>query len=271
MIILNPQPREGYLKSSGYKIHYLQWGGSGPKLVFIHSMGVDAHSLDMLSEALQGEYQILALDILDHGDSDTPKDVVSLEEHAEIMRDCYRQLGFEPNVLVGHSVGGMMGMILAAKHPDEFNGLALVDIAPFELTGRPTRPPPPNFFCDENEARDYFRQRYPGFTPEAVENRVKHALVKNEKGKLVLKPTGAAIRSSLAVDLWPYVERIKTPTLMVLGGESTLVTEDTLKRMEKVVPKLNIVTVEEATHMVPQDKPEEFETQIRAFLKDLKI
>jgi pimeloyl-ACP methyl ester carboxylesterase len=262
-------PKEGYLKSGGYKIHYLLWGGSGPKLVFIHSMGVDAHSFDMLSEAIQGEYQILAFDILDHGDSDLPKEFVSLVEHAEIMRDCYRQLGFEPNILVGHSVGGMMGMILAAEHPEELRGLALVDIAPFELTGRPIRPPPPDSFSDEDEAREYFRQRYPGFTPKAIENRVKHALIKDEKGGLKLKPTGAAIRPSLAVDLWPYVERIRTPTLLVVGSESTLVTKDTLERMERVMPNLRVVTVVGATHMVPQDKPDEFENHIRTFIEDL--
>jgi len=260
-------PRDGYLKSGGYKLHYLLWGATGPKLVLIHSMGMDAHGFDFFSQALQREYQILALDILDHGDSDTPKDPVSLSDLAEIMRDCYRQLGFEPNVLVGHSVGGMIGMVLAAEHPEELKGLVLVDIAPFEVTGRPSRPPPPEYFNDEDEAREYFRQRYPGFTPEAVENRMKHALVKDEKDRLKLKARGDAIRPGLAVDLWLYVERMEVPTLMVLGSESTLVTKKTLERMKKVVPDLSVVTVKGATHMVPQDKPAEFEQHIRTFLK----
>ena len=53
------EPREGFMRSGGYKIHYLLWGGSGPKLVFLHSMGMDAHGFDAISSALQDKYQVL--------------------------------------------------------------------------------------------------------------------------------------------------------------------------------------------------------------------
>jgi pimeloyl-ACP methyl ester carboxylesterase len=101
--------KEGYLKSGDYRIHYVMWGDKGPKILFIHSMGMDRHSMDKLAECLENENQILSLTILDHGDSDPPKGHISLPHHAEIMRDGYRQLGFTPNLLIGHSVGGMMG------------------------------------------------------------------------------------------------------------------------------------------------------------------
>ena len=98
---------------------------------------------------------------------------------------------------------------------------------------------------------------------------MRHALAKDEMGRLKLKPTGAAIRLGLATDLWPYVERMRSPTLMILGSESTLVTEETVKRMKRTLPYLKVVTVQGATHMVPQDKPEEFEGHLRAFLEGL--
>jgi len=93
--------------------------------------------------------------------------------------------------------------------------------------------------------------------------------MRDETGRLKLKATGAAIRPGLAVDLWPYVERIETPTLLILGGESDLVTPETLERMKATMPRLQVVTVEGATHMVPQDKPAEFEHHVREFLKTL--
>lgn len=265
------EPKEGFLKSGDHKIHYLLWGGSGPKLVFIHSMGMDARGFDTISKALQGEYQILALDILDHGDSDTPEEPVSLPVLSNVMRECYRQMGFDPNVLVGHSVGGMIGMVLAAEYPEDFKGLVLVDIAPFERTGRAPRPPSPDFFKDENEARAYFRERYPDFTDEAIENRVKYALVKDEKGRLKRKPSGDAVRGGLDTDLWPYVERMRVPTLMILGATSTLVTKETLERMKKAVPDLKAVTVDGVGHMVPQGKPNEFLAHLRSFLQGLRV
>ena len=270
MIVMVDEPKEGFMKSEGYKIHYLLWGGSGPKLVFLHSMGMDARGFDTISRALKDEYQILALDILDHGDSDTPKDTVSLEDHSEIMRGCYRQLGFFPNVLVGHSVGGMMGMVLAAAHPEDLSGLVLVDIAPFEQTGRRSpRPQPPDYFEDEEDARKYFRERYPDFTEEVLENRVKYGLKNDEKGRLVKKPSGDAIRGGLATDLWPYVERMRVPTMMIVGGNSTLVTKETMERMRRTVPDLGVVTVDGVGHMVPQGKPKEFIAHLTSFLKSI--
>jgi pimeloyl-ACP methyl ester carboxylesterase len=259
---------EGKLSSYGYDVHYLMWGNSGPRVLLIHSMGMDGHSMDQLAESLQETHRVLSLTILDHGDSDTPKRCIPLDEHAEIMRGCYRQLNFHPSVLIGHSVGGMMGMVLAAQHPEELKGLILVDIAPFESTGRPTRPPPPEHFDNVSEARRYLNERYPGFTPQYVENRLRYCLMEKD-GVLRLKPTGDVIRGGLAFDLWPYVERTKTPTMLLIGEESTLVTPETKERMKKTLPNLDVIVVSGTGHMIPQDKPEEFEGLVRRFLRKL--
>jgi len=261
------EPKEGFLKSGGYKVHYLLWGGTGPKVVFIHSMGMDAHGFEATYRGLNGEYQMLGLTILDHGDSDTPDASLDLPGHAEIMRDCYRQMGFEPSLLVGHSVGGMMGMILAADHPETLKGLVLVDIAPRVEERKYTRPPPPDHFPDEEAARTYFKERYPGFTDDSVENRVKHGLKKDDEGRLTLKSRPEAMRPSLGIDLWPYAERITTPTLIIGGSESTTVSPVAVERLKEIIPEFEAVSVKGATHMVPQDKPDEFEEHLRRFLE----
>ncbi|MCW4048994.1 MAG: alpha/beta hydrolase [Candidatus Bathyarchaeota archaeon] len=260
--------KEGFLDACGHKIHHVMWGDSGPKILLIHSMGMDGHSMDELAESLKKDHEVLSLTILDHGDSDPPKSPMTLVEHAEVMRDCYRQLDFYPSVLIGHSVGGMMGMTLTSIYPDEFKGLVLVDIAPFESTGRTSRPVPPDSFKDEAEARDWLKERYPGFTPGYYDNRIKYAF-KEHDGKLVLKPRGDKVRGGLALDLWPYVEKITTPTLLLAGKESDLVTPETRKRMEKSMIDIDVVVVKGTGHMIPQDKPEEFEELVRRFLKKL--
>lgn len=256
---------EGTLESYGYGVHYVRWGSQGPKVLLVHSMGMDAHSMDQLAGSLGETHQVLSLTILGHGDSDSPARNLPLDEHTEIMRGCYMRLGFHPTVLVGHSVGGMMGMILAAKHPEELRGLVLVDIAPFEATGRPTRPEPPEHLKDEAEARAYLKERYPDFTPWYVENRLRHAF-REKEGRLWLKPTGSAVRGGLTVNLWPYVEKIKTPMLLLIGESSTLVTPETRARMERTLPSLEAEVVNGAGHMIPQEKSEEFEKLVRRFL-----
>jgi pimeloyl-ACP methyl ester carboxylesterase len=229
-------------------------------------MGMDAHGFEATYKALLGEYQMLGLTILDHGDSDTPEPSLTLPAHAEIMRDCYRQIGFDPNFLVGHSVGGMMGMILAAEHPEELKGLVLVDIAPRVEERKYTRAPPPDHFADEEVARTYFRERYPGFTEDSIENRMKHGIKMDDEGRFSLKSRPDVMRPSLAHDLWPYVERITIPTLIIKGSESAAVSQIAEDRMKGLIPGFEVVSVEGAAHMVPQDRPEEFEVHLRRFL-----
>jgi len=261
--------KEGFLESFGYKVHYVRWEGKGQKLLLIHSMGLDAHSMDKLAESLQDKYNILSLTILGHGDSGSPTAHLLLNEHAEIMRSCYRQLDFYPSVLIGHSVGGMMGMILTAEYPKEFKGLVLVDIAPFDSINRRTRPAPPQYFDNENKAREWLKERYPGFTQYYYDNRIKYAFT-GKDGKLWLKPTGDSVRSGLSIDLWGYVEKIKCPVLMLKGVESETISSTARMRMEKTVPNIEVVEVKGTGHMIPQDVPEKFEELITGFLAKIK-
>jgi pimeloyl-ACP methyl ester carboxylesterase len=225
--------------------------------------------MDEAAESLKGDHQILSLTILDHGDSDTPKDSLSLVDHAEIMRECYKQLDFVPSTLVGHSVGGMMGIILLANYPEEFNGLVLVDIAPFDSSSRSPRPKPPDYFESEDMAMAWLVKQYPGFTDRYLKNRLKYAFNRKE-GKLFLKPRGDKIRGGLVTDLWPYIERITKPTLLLKGKESDLVTPETQERMKKSMPNLEIIEVIGTGHMIPQDKPEEFEILVKKFLETVE-
>lgn len=261
---------DGYLDVGKYRIHYATWGERGGRIVILHSMGMDAYSMESLCESLKDKYRILALTILGHGDSTVPAEQVTLPEHAELLRTCYRQLGYAPCVLIGHSIGGRMGMVLAAEHPDEVKGLILVDIAPPDPVSRPWSQQAPAVMKNEAEARAYLKQRYPGFAAEYVENRLRHGFTRQPDGSLKPKPTGSATMTSYYTDLWPYVERIRVPTKLITGSESPLVTPEKRERMEKLIRGLEVTSVKGASHMVPQDRPAEFEGEVRAFLQRLK-
>ena len=264
------QPVEGYMEAGGRRFHHLHWGEKGNSVVLLHSMGVDAYSMDLLAGSLAATHRVLALTILGHGDSTVPAEPVSLPEHAELLFACMRRLGYTPCVLVGHSVGGRLGMILSAEHPADVRGVVLVDIAPPDPVPRPYAAQAPASFRDRGEAEAYLRQRYPRFTEHYVLNRLEHGFVERPDGSLVPKPAGNEYMRDMSTDLWPYVERMRAPTLLVLGSESTLVTPEKRARMRKSVPGLESVMVEGATHMVPQDKPEEFEAAVRGFLNRMR-
>jgi len=98
-----------------------------------------------------------------------------------------------------------------------------------------------------------------------VENLFRYVF-RREGGRLRLKSTGDVIRGGLAVDLWPYVERMRAPTLLLIGEESTLVSPEARMRMEGILPDFQAVVVRGVGHMIPQERSEEFEVLVRRFL-----
>jgi esterase len=268
----SPSPRTGYVTSAGFRMHYLLWGTRGKPIVALHSMMMDAHGLDTFSRSMAKDHKVLAIDLLGHGDSDKPTVKVSLEEHTEVVRGVVSTLKLNPTALVGHSIGGILGMVYAAKHPDEVSRLILVDIAPWDPNWPRTRPtiPTPESFDSKEAALAYFRQRFPKFTQESYENRLRYGLERTQDSKLRLKASLGTIemlrQTNVDLDLWPYARTVRAPTLLIKGAESSTVSPNSVEKMKKLIRDFRSVEVAGATHMVPQDKPDEFEKIVREFL-----
>lgn len=272
--------KEGFVTVGGYKMHYLEWGESGDQIVALHSMGMDAHGLDIFSESLSNDYQILAIDLLGHGDSDTPPESLGMEEHTDVIRGLALERGFRRNILVGHSIGGWISMIYAAKYPEEVEKVILVDIAPRDVSATPTPrprrrapPPVPESFENEEEALEYLKRRYASFTEEALQNRLRYAFIRDPDGRLRLKSDPglrARLRGSFSVDYWSFIRKISAPMLLIRGSESRTVSDAAVEKMQEILKDFEVATIQGATHMVPQDHPEEFESAVKAFLKGKK-
>jgi pimeloyl-ACP methyl ester carboxylesterase len=267
------QPNEGYELSRSFKIHFVEWGSKGERILILHSMMMDAHSFDIFSSSMVKDYHLLGLDLLGHGDSDKPEETISLEEHVEILRGVAMKKGFADFALVGHSIGGILGIAWAAKYPEEITRLVLVDIAPRDPAApfvRTTIPVPESFRTLE-EARSYLRQRYPKFTEEALENRMRYGVEKVREGQYRLKVSPQTRemlwKSNIDLDLWPYLSRVRAPVLLIKGKDSQTVSPASIELMNKMLVSFELIEIENATHMVPQDAPEQFEEAVRSFIR----
>lgn len=223
--------------------------------------------MDLLSEALYHKHRILAVTILGHGDSSIPDKPITLPEHADLMYQCMKKLDFMPCILIGHSIGGRISMIIASEHPSEIRGLILVDIVPPDPAAHPWSQQTPEPFKNTTEALNFLKLRYPNFTSEYIDNRLKYGFTIQTDGSLKMKPAGNANMTSYDTDLWPFVERIRVPTLLVSGSESNIAKPDKIERMKKSIPRFEVVIIGGAGHMVPQEKPKEFEDAVTIFIK----
>ena len=106
-----------------------------PTVVFVHGAGL-AHS----SFALQSRYfgyhgwNVLALDLPGHGRSEGPP-LPSIGEMADWVVEVLNNLKIQKAVLVGHSMGSLIALAAAARHPQRVERIALIAVAyPMKVT-----------------------------------------------------------------------------------------------------------------------------------------
>ena len=102
--------------------------GTGDEpLVCIHGITAQHRSFNALAQHLDKEYELIGVDLRGRGDSDKPDSGYGLDAHAADIMRLFDHLGLENAVLVGHSMGGFVGLQTALSYPDRARALVLLD------------------------------------------------------------------------------------------------------------------------------------------------
>jgi pimeloyl-ACP methyl ester carboxylesterase len=118
-----------FVSVNGIRLHYLDWGGSGPVLLFLAGRGCNAHIFDDFAPRFTGQFRVLALTRRGHGDSDYPEtgyDIDTLVEDIRQFLDCLR---IEWVILAGHSLAGIELSHFAALYPERVLKLVFLEAA----------------------------------------------------------------------------------------------------------------------------------------------
>lgn len=118
--------REGFVSIPGGRLHYLDWGGTGPNLVLIHGLGDSPHIFDDLVPALSGQFRVVAYARRGHGRSlkTGPFDTPTLVADLVALMD---SLGIEKTHLAGWSMGGNEVTAMAGSHPERVGRIVYLD------------------------------------------------------------------------------------------------------------------------------------------------
>jgi pimeloyl-ACP methyl ester carboxylesterase len=115
--------------ADGRTLSALRYGGDAPVVTFLHGAGLNAHTWDTTILALG--LPALALDLPGHGDSSWRDDMAyvarSLAPDAAAGMQAWTD---RPQLLVGHSLGGLTAAAVAASRPDLVRELVIIDITP---------------------------------------------------------------------------------------------------------------------------------------------
>jgi pimeloyl-ACP methyl ester carboxylesterase len=117
-----------FVRNRRMKIHYTV-EGAGPLVVLQHGLFLDAASWRRIGliDTLAGTYRVACVDSLGHGFSDKPSDSAfyDQEQRSNDIVAVIDDLGYEQAHLVGHSMGGWLGVGVAKYHPNRLSSLVV--------------------------------------------------------------------------------------------------------------------------------------------------
>ncbi len=267
--------------ATGVEIALLDWGGPGPLALLHHANGFCAGVWGVVAEGLRSRFRVVAMDARGHGDSSKPKG-----------REAYRWGRFADDLVavadalspeapgrrvalgMGHSFGGTATILAAARRPDLFERLVLVDpVVPIPDRAAPTPERSAHVSRLANAARDRQRVRasraearavwterrfFADWDPRVLDLYAAEGLRDLPDGRVELK-CPAEVEASIfeqggSIDLLAQARHVRAPALVLTAtqGDFPRAMHEGLVR---ALPHGRLEDVD-AGHLVPMERPD---------------
>ncbi len=270
---------EKHVTVNGVQLRYLDWGTAGKTpLVCLHGHTGQAHIWDEFAEATSPHYHVLAVDQRGHGGSQWAATGYARDRFVEDLAAFVDVLGLSRFALAGLSMGGWHSMLYTMDHQERVERIIMVDIAPepspASAVERANRPPTPLEFPSLDAGVQWLRQGDPWASDARLRRDAEDKMSRREDGVWTWKadpslfnvPLPDMTDQGLIGRYWRAIETITCPILEVRGAESSLVSDEVVRRMRETGKAFSSVDVAGAGHVVTVDKPHEFIEVTRSFL-----
>ncbi|WP_291364871.1 alpha/beta fold hydrolase [Acetobacter sp. UBA5411] len=256
-------------------LHALERGPENPSgnhlpVVFIHGLFGRGRNFGFFQRRLSESHRTIALDLRNHGES--PHGPMDYPTMADDVYETLNHLGIQSAIIVGHSMGGKTGMMLALRHPEMVAKLLVADIAPGEG----------GFAQGHDLAAKLAALHFPASLNRTEadallatvirEPEVRNLMLQNvELGEhphwqIGINEIAAAMPQIVG---WPEIPEGETydgPTLFVAGQRSHYIAPENYSTMKRLFPHYTLKTIEGAGHWVHAEKPNEFYEILSEFI-----
>jgi 3-oxoadipate enol-lactonase len=247
-------------------------GGSGPVVLFAHGLLYSCRMWDGQVLALQGRYRCIRYDHRGQGQSAVPLGGYDMDGVAEDAATLIRALGVQPVHFVGHSMGGFVGMRLAARHPELVRSLVLLDTSadaePKEQLPRYRMLTLIERWLGPRLVAGAVMKIMHGATVRADPARaaelqaVKARFIAADRIGAVRAVNGVLGRQGVSGELG----NIRVPTLVMVGEEDTATVPAKSEAIARAVRGARLVRIPKAGHLSPIDNPSFVTEQLSSFL-----
>ncbi len=250
---------------------YYESQGSGPAVLFLHGAGSNAATWWQQLPLFAAQHHCVTLDIRCFGRSVAPTTEFSMQLFVDDVLTVLGELDIDRAVLIGQSLGGMIGLRLALQHPDRLAAFVACDST---------------LAIDHPVLLDRLARRNVTQAGASVEQRSLGAWFLREQPALValyaqinhFNPSAPRIppaewRAALAALIEPgrliplaELSKLRCPTMFVVGAEDPLVPVSVMREVSARVPSSEVIVIDEAGHSAYFEKAAEFNRHVLDFI-----
>ena len=245
----------------GIEINYIE-EGTGEAVLILHGWGANIDTVNPIIYLLKPHFKVYALDLPGFGMSEEPKEVFGSSDYARIVKSFLDEMGVEKVILIGHSFGGKISILLGLSHPEMVDKMVLINSAGLI----PRRGPSYYirvysfkalralyrkifFWIDDDSKMERFYSKFGSRDYQAADGMMRSILVKvvNE-------------------NLHSMLGGLKPSTLLIWGDEDRATPLYMGEIMEKEIPDSGLVILYGAGHYSYLDDFNRFAAVLKAFL-----
>ena len=281
------------------RLEVLDWGGSGPPLIFLAGFGNTAHNFDSFAPRFTSEYHVYGITRRGFGASSKPAPTLSNYDPDRLADDVIQviqSLHLHGPILVGHSIAGEELSSIGTRHPDVVRGLIYLDAADYYAFRNPRTD---SLYVTAPEvAREL--QSIPALNPTQARQTIGHidaelpalhralqsylklldkepdlpAAELNSPSRLVQNAVIGSMRKYAAVNV-PMLAIFAVPHSCPPGCEPSKVKAAAAREnaqadyVASINPKARIVRIQDANHFVWETNGPEVERQMKEFMASL--
>ena len=262
-----------YLACEGREIHFMEWGaGHREAVIAWHGLARTGRDMDELAAHLSRRYRVICPDTIGRGLSEwspLPEQEYCLDFYGRIALSLAGQLGLESFHWLGTSMGGAIGLRLAAGAlKGRIRRLVLNDMGPKIADAaleriRAYAGQPPQF-ARMSELEQYFRTVYKPYgwlSDEQWRRLAETSARRTPDGRITTHYDPSMVLQFVHhprdYDQWEAYDAIEAPTLCLRGEQSDLLLPETAEEMRRRGPRAVVVTIPGCGHAPALNVPDQ--------------
>lgn len=263
---------------NGLKVHYYRTGGNKPPFVLAHGATDDGLCWTPVAKVLAETYDVIMVDALGHGLSDSPEGANTLDDMAATLAGVINALGVEKPLVMGHSMGAVTTLGLGGLYPDLPKAILLEDPPPW---WKPVEPPREEEKKDNSRANWFDSLRTKTREEILADGRTQNPHWSEEefgpwadsKMRFVAHdPAKSPFNRILPEDFPGTLAKIECPTLLMVADheKGAIVQDKDLPLFKELVPQAVVKEIAGAGHNIRRDQYEMYMKVVTEFLAGLE-